>query len=1109
MKKFYLSLGFTILALQFSYSQVTLAGTSYIELFDNLGSGLPTGWTVRTGANASSLGTTATLTTTATAWANTTGAFKNFASADGLVATSTATEQANNTDRALGLRQTAAVGDPGGAFTLQILNTNGLSNFQLSFKLQSLDQTSPRTTTWLVQYASGSSPSSFTTVATVPPTLQTGNSTFSNTTVTVNFGSQLDNLPQNVWIRIVALSASTGSGNRPSTGIDDFTLTYSNTGGGDLTPPTISSLLPADNATGIRANSTARMVFNEPIQKGASGTITVRTSDNSVVQSIDITSPSVTVSDNTASFSFALGTNTDYHINVTSGAFEDVSGNDFAGIADNTTWNFRTGNIVSNLFATNFNSCTSSLSDRFTQFSLTGSIVWACTTFGRDPNNLPGGSAPNGVQINGFASGTNVSNVDWIISPPIDLSTSTYPLLSFWSRTRFNGAPLQLKVSTDYVSGDPTSPSVHWTDLNGRFPAETSDAWTLSSNINLSDFKLTNVRIAFVYSSTDEDGARWTLDDISVDNSATPPPPSLTASTTDIQFGFVANGSTADKTFILTGNDLTNDITLTSTGNFQLSKDGTSFTSSINYTVAEANNIPKTVFVRFAPNQNSQNFTGTINIGSGGLSSAINVKGTSIDPAITLEVVNWNIEWFGSTSNGPTNDAQQEQNVRTILQNIGADLYGLTEVVDETRLANVVSTMPGYAYVISNFGSHTNPNETPPPAPDALAQAQKLAFVYKTSVFSNVTTTALLSAGINTPADVSTTSYNNWSSGRYPFMMSADVTLDGVTKNIKFILIHAKANTSPTATSYNRRKAGSDELHALLNTTYATDNVVLLGDYNDDLDQTITDGINPPTTSYVAFTSDASNYSFVTLPLSQAGKRSTVSHDNVIDHVIISSELGSNFMNASANILTDVSGLVSNYASTTSDHYPVFTRYAFSATLPVKLNYFTAEKVKQSVKLGWASSLENNSKAYVVERSSDGLQFVSIGTVPSNGRASVYEFTDEAPVAGNNYYRLRMVDIDEKFEYSKAIRITFDKEILITIRPNPTPGLTKISLEGVAKAPLSVSVYDLQGRMIREISRQAGPNQPVDLDLSGINKGVYILKIRLGNVVKTEKLVLQ
>ena len=276
------------------------------------------------------------------------------------------------------------------------------------------------------------------------------------------------------------------------------------------------------------------------------------------------------------------------------------------------------------------------------------------------------------------------------------------------------------------------------------------------------------------------------------------------------------------------------------------------------------------------------------------------------------------------------------------MQNIGADLYTLLEVVDTARLGNIVRSMPGYSFVVSNFGSHTNTSVNPA---SALAEAQKIAFVYKADMFNNISTSALLSQGINTAQDVSSTNYNNWSSGRYPFMMNADVTLNGITKNIKFIGIHAKANTSPTTTSYNRRKGGADSLYKLLTTTYANDNIIILGDFNDDLDQTITAGINPPTTSYITFVNDSTNFPPVTLALSKTGKKSTVSYNDVIDHVIVSNEMRPFYMNATANILTDVTSLVSAYASSTTDHYPVFTRYAFDPSiLPVNLLTFTATK---------------------------------------------------------------------------------------------------------------------------------------------------------------------
>ena len=298
--------------------------------------------------------------------------------------------------------------------------------------------------------------------------------------------------------------------------------------------------------------------------------------------------------------------------------------------------------------------------------------------------------------------------------------------------------------------------------------------------------------------------------------------------------------------------------------------------------------------------------------------------------------MNWNIEWFGSAANGPTNDTQQQANVQTILQNIGADIYGLIEVVDESRLAAVVANMPGYTYVISNYGSHTNTSVNPP---SNLAEAQKLAYVYKTSVFSNVTTQPLVSEGINTAADISNPAYNYFASGRFPYMLSADATLNGITQNIKFVLLHGKANTSPTTTSYNRRKSGSDTLNFTLNSMYANEKIVVLGDFNDDLDSTITAGINPRISSYSAFINDNLNFVTSTLPLSLAGKKSTVSYNDVIDHTVISNEMSCYYMANTANILTDVTTLVSNYGSSTSDHYPVFTRFSFDQAPAATINY--------------------------------------------------------------------------------------------------------------------------------------------------------------------------
>ncbi|NVN95544.1 MAG: chitobiase/beta-hexosaminidase C-terminal domain-containing protein [Bacteroidetes bacterium] len=209
-------------------AQITLSGSSYTQDFDGVGTGYPTGWMIKLHSTATSLGTDTVLTTTKTKWNLTNKGAYNYASADGLTATSDSAAQMSSTDRALGFRQTSTVGDPGVAFTMQIANTTNMNSFNLAFKLQSLDKTSPRKVTWLLQYATGAAPAVFTTVTTNPATIVTGDTAFTNTNVTANFGALLDNQAGPVWIRIVALTVSSAGGNRPTSAIDDVNLTWTN-----------------------------------------------------------------------------------------------------------------------------------------------------------------------------------------------------------------------------------------------------------------------------------------------------------------------------------------------------------------------------------------------------------------------------------------------------------------------------------------------------------------------------------------------------------------------------------------------------------------------------------------------------------------------------------------------------------------------------------------------------------------------------------------------------------------------------------------------------------------------------------------------------------------
>lgn len=198
--------------------QLTLTGTSYSQDFNGIGSGLPTGWGVYTGASSSSQGTAGAFSGSAVSWATTTGGFRNVASATGLTSLSDATAQSNSTDRALGIRQTAAFGDPGASFQLNFVST-GLNVTSLSVDLMMLS-VQTYSTTWSLQWsADGIAWSTLDTWA------DTG--TFGSTTKSFSEASLsgLSNL-SNGYFRVAALTAATGTGSRDTIGIDNFSLTY-------------------------------------------------------------------------------------------------------------------------------------------------------------------------------------------------------------------------------------------------------------------------------------------------------------------------------------------------------------------------------------------------------------------------------------------------------------------------------------------------------------------------------------------------------------------------------------------------------------------------------------------------------------------------------------------------------------------------------------------------------------------------------------------------------------------------------------------------------------------------------------------------------------------
>lgn len=290
----------------------------------------------------------------------------------------------------------------------------------------------------------------------------------------------------------------------------------------------------------------------------------------------------------------------------------------------------------------------------------------------------------------------------------------------------------------------------------------------------------------------------------------------------------------------------------------------------------------------------------------------------------TLDVVSWNVEFFGAPfASGPTDKDLQETNVKNILNWLNADLYGLLEIVDTMRLRRVVDFLGNteYGFIVAPYCSGNSTGTG-----NGWLNGQKQAFIYRKSVFSNITARGLMRN--------SATANTNWATGRFPYMFSATATINGTSKNVNFILLHGKAGS--TQDDYLKRAGASVELKDTLDAFFSTANNYIIGDFNDALHTSIYGGAS--VSSYHAIVSDSTDsdhYKSITLPLGVAGQSSMINFPNVIDNHIISNEVTPMYIPGSAQIRTDVTSVVPDYVSAhnTSDHYPVFSKYNLSGAV--------------------------------------------------------------------------------------------------------------------------------------------------------------------------------
>ncbi len=186
------------------------------------------------------------------------------------------------------------------------------------------------------------------------------------------------------------------------------------------------------------------------------------------------------------------------------------------------------------------------------------------------------------------------------------------------------------------------------------------------------------------------------------------------------------------------------------------------------------------------------------------------------------------------------------------------------------------------------------------------------------------------------------------------------------------------------------------------------------------------------------------------------------------------------------------------------------------STLPVKLISFNGIASDNDALLNWSTSVEINNKGFEIERSIDGELFETIGFIKGKGNSNAivnYSFTDANVFVDSKfaYYRLKQVDFDGKFEYSKTIKVTNSNVSFDDVKayPNPFANELNISFNSAKNTSGLVEITNIQGKVItvKNTDVQKGLNTITLTELNDLSAGIYFVRLSVNGETQVMKLV--
>lgn len=184
-----------------------------------------------------------------------------------------------------------------------------------------------------------------------------------------------------------------------------------------------------------------------------------------------------------------------------------------------------------------------------------------------------------------------------------------------------------------------------------------------------------------------------------------------------------------------------------------------------------------------------------------------------------------------------------------------------------------------------------------------------------------------------------------------------------------------------------------------------------------------------------------------------------------------------------------------------------------AGTLPVTFQSFNAKLKGKGVELNWQTSCDENSDRFEVEKSTDGINFRVLSTVPSVNNCLTYNYTyfDSEILGSTTFYRIKQIDKDGTYVYSTISKVTASrtKNSSFTLYPNPTENNVNVVLDNSQLGPTIISIFSSDGKLVKQQTlSKTGTFINTLIDINDLKVGSYLIKVYVNNVSQgTQQLI--